>query len=155
MCAEVIPLRVSLFSPYIRVPARPNHWRYQKSVRNLASSMSWLHAHRVWWGWDEFSRRSTSHSTASVFQTTHNSRLPVGLAWNLSEGKLFGLMRSICVASFILMNASVIDIWTKFSDPFQGGAVEPPCHARFWNFAHVYWLINVMCLSSFIEFQAC
>ena len=134
---------------------QPNRSRYQKSVRNLASSKSWLHAHRVWRGHSEFSRSSTSHSTASVFQTTHNSRLPVGLAWNWTEGKLFGPMRSICVPSFILIRASVFDIWTKFSDPVQEGAVEPPCHARFWNFSHVYWLISVMCLSSFIQFQAC
>ena len=79
MYAEVITHFLFIFSRYNFVSSpRPNRSRYQKSVRNLASSMSWLHADRVWCGSDQFPRRSTLNSTACVFQTTHNSWLPVG-----------------------------------------------------------------------------
>ncbi len=54
---------------------RPNHWRYQKSLCNLTSSVSWDHADQLWWWSDEDSRTSTWNCTECVFQTIQHGRL--------------------------------------------------------------------------------
>ncbi len=46
---------------------RANHSRYQKSLRNLASPMSWDHVHRVWCSCVENPGRSISNSRACAF----------------------------------------------------------------------------------------
>ena len=63
--------------------------------------------------------------------------------------KVSCLMRTIHLPSFVILGKTKPPFLTK------GAATEPFHHARFWNFAHVYWIINVMCLSGFIQFQAC
>jgi hypothetical protein len=134
---------------------RPNRSRYQKSPRKLSSSMSWLHADRVSCRLFEFSRRSISHSIACVLPTTLNSPLPVGMGWKVRVWSIYETRRSTCVPSFILLHASVFDLWTMFSDPVPGGAVEPPCHARVPSSARPWWPRVLTCVQSFRSFWAC
>ncbi len=47
---------------------RANRSRYQKSLRNLASPMSWDHVHRVWCSCVENPGRSISNSRACAFK---------------------------------------------------------------------------------------
>ncbi len=86
-------LPISLLCHKFVTSLRPNHWRYQKSLCNLTSSVSWDHVVQVWWWSDENSRTSTWNYTECVFQTIQHGRLPVGwsrLADWLSAWKSFG-----------------------------------------------------------------
>ncbi len=90
-CYNTLP--VSLLHHKFVTSLWPNHSRYQKSLCNLTSSVSWDHVDQVWWWSDENSRTSTWNCNECVFQTIQHGRLPVGwsrLADWLSAWKSFG-----------------------------------------------------------------
>ncbi len=87
-------LPVSLLRHKFVTSLRPNHWRYQKSLCNLTSSVSWDHADQLWWWSDEDSRTSTWNCTECVFQTIQHGRLPVGRSRLTVSMKVVWLMRS-------------------------------------------------------------
>ncbi len=100
-------LPVSLLRHTFLTSLRPNHWRYQKSLCNLTSSVSWDHADQVWWWSDEDSRTSTWNYTECVFQTIQHGRLPVGRNRLTVSMKVVWLMRSIGVWILVTVGETV------------------------------------------------
>ena len=118
---------MSLFSRHKFVSSpRPNRSRYQKFVRNLASSMSWLHADRVWRRLDELSRMSTSNSTACIFEQPIIANFLLGGANNLecrscsARWDLYVYLVSYCYMQACLKYGP------SFQTLFKGALLSPP-----------------------------
>ncbi len=88
---------------------RANHLRYQKSLYNLASTMSWDHGHRVWWQSVGNPQRILSNSKACIFITDLNSRLPMTCSVK------FGRLNEIYMCTEFHMKC-MCELYIKFSD---------------------------------------
>ncbi len=103
-------LPVSLLRHKFVTSLRPKHWRYQKSLCNLTSSVSSDHVDQDWWWSDEDSRTSTWNYTECVFP--NNPTWPTS-CWVEQIGRLtvsmkvIWLMRSIGVWILVTVGETV------------------------------------------------
>ena len=132
---------------------RPNRSRYQKVARNLASSVSWLHAGRVWRWSGESSRRSIANSRACVFKQPIIAHFLLGWRKTVST-KVVRPDELYMGTEFHICTCKRFWFMDQVKYRIQGGAVEPPCHARVPSSARPWWPRILMRVQIFKSFRA-
>ena len=154
MYAEVITHFLFPFSRHKFVSSpRPNRLRYQKVARNLASSVSWLHAGRVWRWSGESSRRSIANSRACVFKQPIIAHFLLGWRKTVSTKVVRPDELYMCT-EFHICTCKRFWFMDQVKYRIQGGAVEPPCHARVPSSARPWWPRILMRVQIFKSFRA-